>query len=143
MEVVTSKWGEFLYALANRQQFALRTQRGFQLGVVVAVPPYPFSDTSAYRRYSEDAVIIFKKVMSSGIHHGDAKLGQRRLAASWQFRLCARGNRFRTDSRRREARDITIGLGRNHTKSVLSHRYWRTLVQGYRSIARVGLFVVS
>ena len=44
MEGVTSKWGEFLYALANKQQFDLRTQRGFQIGVVVAVPPYPFSD---------------------------------------------------------------------------------------------------
>ncbi len=105
MEGVTSKWGEFLYALANKQQFALRTQRGFQIGVVVAVPPYPFSDASAYRRYSEDAVIIFKKAMASGIHHGDAKLvnGDWRLAGSSGYALVITGSGQTVEDARREA----------------------------------------
>jgi len=105
MEGVTSKWGEFLHALANRQQFALRTQRGFQIGVVVAVPPYPFSDPSAYRRYSEDAVIIFKKPMASGIHHGDAKLvnGDWRLAGSSGYALVITGSGQTVEEARREA----------------------------------------
>jgi phosphoribosylamine--glycine ligase len=104
MEGVTSKWGEFLYALASRQQFALRTQRGFQIGVVVAVPPYPFSDPSAYRRYSEDAVIIFKKAMASGIHHGDAKLvnGDWRLAGSSGYALVVTGSGQTVEDARRE-----------------------------------------
>jgi len=94
MEGITSKWGEFLSALAHKQQFELRSQRGFQIGVVVAVPPYPFSDSTAYRRYSEDAVIIFKKTMSSGIHHGDAKLvnGDWRLAGSSGYALVVTGS---------------------------------------------------
>jgi phosphoribosylamine--glycine ligase len=104
MEGVTSKWGEFLYALANKQQFNLRTQRGFQIGVVVAVPPYPFSDTSAFRRYSEDAVIIFKKAMPSGIHHGDAKLvnGDWRLAGSSGYALVITGSGQTVEDARRE-----------------------------------------
>ena len=104
MEGITSKWGELLYALANRQQFALRSQRGFQIGVVVAVPPYPFSDPVAYRRYSEDAVIIFKKVMSSGIHHGDAKLvnGDWRLAGSSGYALVVTGSGQTVEEARRE-----------------------------------------
>ncbi|HUO42654.1 MAG TPA: phosphoribosylglycinamide synthetase C domain-containing protein [Methylomirabilota bacterium] len=104
MEGITSKWGEFLYALANKQQFDLRSQRGFQIGVVVAVPPYPFSDPAAYRRYSEDAVIIFKKVMSSGIHHGDAKLvnGDWRLAGSSGYALVVTGSGQTVEDARRE-----------------------------------------
>jgi phosphoribosylamine--glycine ligase len=104
MEGITSKWGEFLYALANRQQFALRSQRGFQIGVVVAVPPYPFSDLAAYRRYSEDAVIIFKKAMSSGIHHGDAKLinGDWQLAGSSGYALVVTGSGQTVEEARRE-----------------------------------------
>jgi len=104
MEGITSKWGDFLYALANKQQFDLRSQRGFQIGVVVAVPPYPFSDPAAYRRYSEDAVIIFKKVMSNGIHHGDAKLvnGDWRLAGSSGYALVVTGSGQTVEEARRE-----------------------------------------
>lgn len=104
MEGVTSRWGDFLYALANKQQYDLRTQRGFQIGVVVAVPPYPFSDPAAYRRYSEDAVIIFKKAMSSGIHHGDAKLveGDWRLAGNSGYALVVTGSGSTVEEARKE-----------------------------------------
>jgi phosphoribosylamine--glycine ligase len=104
MEGVTSRWSDFLYALANRQQFALRTQRGFQIGVVVAVPPYPFSDPAAYRRYSEDAVIIFKKTLASGIHHGDAKLveGDWRLAGNSGYALVVTGSGSTVEDARKE-----------------------------------------
>jgi hypothetical protein len=104
MEGVASRWSDFLYALANKQQFALRTQRGFQIGVVVAVPPYPFSDPAAYRRYSEDAVIIFKKAMPTGIHHGDAKLveGDWRLAGNSGYALVVTGSGATVEEARRE-----------------------------------------
>jgi len=105
MEGITSKWGDFLHALANKQPFNLRTQRGFQVGVVVAVPPYPFSDPAAYRRYSEDAIIIFKKPIQSGIHHGDAKLvgGDWRLAGSSGYALVITGSGSTVEEARREA----------------------------------------
>lgn len=104
MEGVLSRWSDFLYALANKQPFNLRTQRGFQIGVVVAVPPYPFSDPAAYRRYSEDAVIIFKKPMSSGIHHGDAKLveGDWRLAGNSGYALVITGSGPTVEDARKE-----------------------------------------
>lgn len=121
MEGITSKWSELLFALANRQQFALRSQRGFQIGVVVAVPPYPFSDPVAYRRYSEDAVIIFKKVMSSGIHHGDAKLvnGDWRLAGSSGYALVVTGSGQTVEEARRE----TYSLVRN---VIIPNMFYRT-----------------
>jgi phosphoribosylamine--glycine ligase len=105
MEGITSRWGDFLYSLANKQPFDLRTKRGFQIGVVVAVPPYPFSDNAAFRRYSEDAEIIFKKPMSSGIHHGDAKLvnGDWRMAGTSGYALIVTGSGSTVDESRREA----------------------------------------
>src|SRR6185437_8262762 len=56
MEGVQSPWGEFLYALASKKPYALKTQRGFQIGVVIALPPWPFSDLDTFRKFSEDAV---------------------------------------------------------------------------------------
>ena len=104
MEGILSRWSDSLYALANKQPFPLRTQRGFQVGVVVAVPPYPFSDPAAYRRYSEDAVIIFKKAMPSGIHHGDAKLveGDWRLAGNSGYALVITGSGPTVEDARKE-----------------------------------------
>ncbi|MEK6793669.1 MAG: phosphoribosylglycinamide synthetase C domain-containing protein [Spirochaetota bacterium] len=74
MEGVLSNWGEFFFALASGQKPNLRTKKGFQVGVVVAVPPFPFDDASAFRRYSQGAVVIFKKTMTEGVYHGDIKL---------------------------------------------------------------------
>lgn len=104
IEGVTSRWSDMLYALANKQQFQLRTKRGFQIGVVVAVPPYPFADPAAYRRYSEDAVIIFKKPMSDGIHHGDAKLVEDdwRLAGNSGYALVVTGSGPTVEDARKE-----------------------------------------
>jgi len=104
MEGVTSRWGDFLFALANRQPFDLRTKHGFQIGVVVAVPPYPFSDPASFRRYSEDAEIILKRPMSSGIHHGDVKLvnGDWRLAGTSGYALVVTGSGPTVEEARRE-----------------------------------------
>jgi phosphoribosylamine--glycine ligase len=104
IEGVTSQWGDLLYAMANKQEFNLKTQRGFQIGVVVAVPPYPFADPAAYRRYSEDAVIIFKKPMTQGIHHGDAKLVEEdwRLAGNSGYAVVVTGSGPTVDEARRE-----------------------------------------
>jgi phosphoribosylamine--glycine ligase len=121
MEGILSRWSDFLYALANKQQFALRTQRGFQIGVVVAVPPYPFTDPAAYRRYSEDAAIIFKKPMSSGIHHGDAKLveGDWRLAGNSGYALVVTGSGSTVE----EARKETYNRVRN---IIIPNMFYRT-----------------
>jgi len=93
MEGVSSPWGEFFYHLARGEPAELRTRKGFQLGVVVAVPPFPFQDFRAFRRYSEDAIIIFKKPMFEGIHLGDVKLvgGDWRLAGQSGYAVIVTG----------------------------------------------------
>lgn len=74
MEGVQSPWGEFLYALATKKPYTLRTKKGFQVGVVIALPPWPFADLDTFRKFSEDAVVIFTKPGMDGVHLGDVKL---------------------------------------------------------------------
>lgn len=105
MEGILSKWGEFLEALAKKQPFNLRTKKGFQIGVVVAVPPFPFSDREAFEKYSGDAAVIFKKAMSEGIHPGDIKLvnGEWLLAGSSGYALIVTGSGSTMDDTQKEA----------------------------------------
>ncbi len=114
LEGVLSKWGEFLPALASAQPFELRTKRGFQICVVVGVPPFPFVDPDAFRKYSEDAAVLFKKEMKEGFHPCDLKLadGDWRLAGNSGYALVVTGSGSTMEEARREAynrvRSITI-----------------------------------
>lgn len=72
MEGVTIPWGEFLYKLASRKPVDLKIKKGFQIGVVVAVPPFPFDDKKEAFIY-KDLSILFKKNNLDGIHLGDVK----------------------------------------------------------------------
>jgi phosphoribosylamine---glycine ligase len=74
MEGVTSEWGAFLADIAQGKDAQLKTKKGYQVGVVVAIPPFPFEDDKAFRKYSEDATILFKKPNLNGVHVGEVKL---------------------------------------------------------------------
>jgi phosphoribosylamine-glycine ligase len=74
IEGILSEWGEFLYSLVKKDKFDFKAKKGFQVGVVVAVPPFPFRDPNAFKIYSEDATIVFKKPNMDGIRLGDVKL---------------------------------------------------------------------
>ena len=65
---------EVLYNLANGVDFRMKTKKGFQIGIRICVPPYPFDDDNTFNTYSKDAVIIFKKPNMDGIHIEDVKL---------------------------------------------------------------------
>ena len=73
IEGVTSKWGQFLYSLASGEDVHLKTKQGFQICVVIAVPPFPFNDEKTFRKFSEDATILFKKPDFAGVHLGEVK----------------------------------------------------------------------
>jgi len=92
MEGVLSEWGDFFSALAKGEKFDFKCKRGFQVGVVVAVPPFPFTDPSAFKKYSEDATVIFKKSFD-GVHIADIKLvdGKWRLAGQSGYALIVTG----------------------------------------------------
>ena len=73
MEGVIEPWGDFLYRLAKHEAIEFKTKRGFQIGVVVAVPPFPYEDKKETFIY-KDLSIIFKKQNLEGVHLGDVKL---------------------------------------------------------------------
>ncbi|MBI2900457.1 MAG: phosphoribosylamine--glycine ligase [Planctomycetes bacterium] len=105
VEGVLSKWGDFLPALAKGDPLQLRAKRGFQVAVVVAVPPFPFVDPDTFRKFSEDAAVIFKKPMNEGIHPCDVKLveGEWLLTGNSGYALVATGSGSTMDDARREA----------------------------------------
>ena len=105
IEGVLSKWGEFLPAVARGEPFNLRTNRGFQICVVIAVPPFPFVDPDTFRKFSEDAAVIFKKPMTEGIHPCDIKLVEDdwRLAGDSGYALVVSGSGSTMEDARRES----------------------------------------
>ena len=48
-------------------------KKGFQIGVRLVVPPFPFNDDDTFERYSNNAAIFFKKKVYDGIHIEDVK----------------------------------------------------------------------
>lgn len=64
---------EFLYGLATGELAEFKARKGFQVGVRIVVPPYPFHDPRAFQTYSKDAAILFKKDNLEGIHIEDTK----------------------------------------------------------------------
>ncbi len=60
--------GNMLYKLASGESFQIRTKKGFQIGVFMVVPPFPYEDDKTFNLFSKDAVVVFKKPMKEGIH---------------------------------------------------------------------------
>ncbi|MBU0615284.1 MAG: phosphoribosylamine--glycine ligase, partial [Nanoarchaeota archaeon] len=65
--------GTFLYDLAKGEKPKLRVKQGFQMGVRVVVPPFPFHDQETFDVKSKDSVIHFKKP-TEGVHIEDVKM---------------------------------------------------------------------
>jgi len=63
--------GEFLYRLAEGSITRVRTRTGFQIGVRIVVPPFPFKDKETFDSSSKDAVILFKTPSRDGYHIED------------------------------------------------------------------------
>ena len=67
---------DFLYRLAAGEDFEIKTKKGFQIGVRIVVPPYPFNDKDTFESYSKNAVVVFKNKNSDyeGVHIEELKL---------------------------------------------------------------------
>lgn len=76
--------GQFLCAIANGDDPKLKVKTGYQVGVRIIVPPYPFDDPGTFASLSKDAVIYFRRPSTDGVHIEDAKLvdGQWLVAGS-------------------------------------------------------------
>lgn len=64
--------GEFFYELANGRG-KLKTRSGFQIGLRIVVPPFPFKDPETFSVKSKNSVIFFRKPVE-GVHIEDVKM---------------------------------------------------------------------
>lgn len=63
----------FLYGLADGSLKKFKTKTGFQVGVRLVVPPFPYGGEMKVQN-SNNAVILFKKPSMDGIHIEDVKV---------------------------------------------------------------------
>jgi len=103
-EGVISEWGEFLHDIANHLPYNLKTKKGFQLGVVIATPPFPYDDKSEVELY-KDTSILFKKPNFEGVHLGDVKIinGDWKIAGNCGYDLVVTGSGTTMEDARRMA----------------------------------------
>ena len=66
--------GEVLQKLADGTLTQVRARSGFQIGVRVVVPPFPYQDQQTFESTSKDSVVLFKTPSREGIHIEDVKL---------------------------------------------------------------------
>jgi len=72
-EGITTPISEFLHGLASGTMNRFKTRSGFQVGVRIVVPPFPFTDPETFRVKSKDTIIHFRKG-HEGVHFEDVKL---------------------------------------------------------------------
>jgi phosphoribosylamine--glycine ligase len=65
--------GELLQKLADGTATRLRARSGFQIGVRIVVPPFPFNDPETFQSSSKDSVVLFKTPSREGVHFEDVK----------------------------------------------------------------------
>lgn len=104
LEGITSEIGEFMRALANHEPYKLKVKNGFQVGVVCALPPFPYEDKYETALY-KDLSILFKKQDREGMHLGDIKMedGVWRVAGESGYVLVVTGSGTTMNDARKQA----------------------------------------
>jgi len=72
-EGINMPMAEFFYKLAAGTLNNFKYKTGFQIGVRLVVPPFPFYDPETFTVKSKDSVIHFKKQID-GVHIEDVKI---------------------------------------------------------------------
>lgn len=103
-EGVLSEWGEFMHAIAAQEPYDLKTKKGFQLGVVCVVPPWPYNDKREVEIH-RDSSILFKKPNLDGVHLGDVKIidGDWKIASNVGYALIITGSGSTMEEARKQA----------------------------------------
>ena len=76
--------GELLRGVAEGTLSKLRARSGFQVGVRVVVPPFPYSDKRTFESTSKDSVILFKTPSRDGVHIEEVKQVEGAQGPEWR-----------------------------------------------------------
>ncbi|MFB6149409.1 MAG: phosphoribosylglycinamide synthetase C domain-containing protein, partial [Halobacteriales archaeon] len=106
-ESIESSTAEFLYDLAHGNDPAIEVHNGYQIGVRVVLPPFPFDDGETYDENSRNAAVVFETDDRDGVHIEDAKVrdGQWRVAGESGMPLVVTGTGETMAAARRQAYD--------------------------------------
>ncbi|MEP6994881.1 MAG: phosphoribosylglycinamide synthetase C domain-containing protein, partial [Acidobacteriota bacterium] len=66
--------GLFFWDLAHGDDPKLKVKSGFQVGVRIVMPPFPFDDDATFESFSKNAVIVFKRGTPEEVHIEDVKI---------------------------------------------------------------------
>ena len=72
-EGLLTPMGELLRGMADGSLSRARAKSGFQIGVRIVVPPFPYRDMETFESTSKDAVILFRTPNREGIHIEDVR----------------------------------------------------------------------
>ena len=70
---ISMPMAEFLHGMASGTLSKFKTRSGFQIGLRIVVPPFPYDDPKTFLANSKDRVIIFRKPGLDGIHIEDVR----------------------------------------------------------------------
>jgi len=105
MEGIIEPIGDFLFKLVKGEDFEFKTKKGFQIGIVVAVPPFPFINKEIFSIYKDSSVLFKNSENLDGIHWGDVKIidGDLKLAGESGYALVVTGSGTTVDEARKQA----------------------------------------
>jgi len=72
-EGMLTPMSDLFWELATGSEPKWRTRSGFQIGVRIVVPPFPFDDEATFESFSKNNAIVFKKPSQDGVHIEDVK----------------------------------------------------------------------
>lgn len=104
MEGILTPMGEFMYYLAKGENFEIKIKKGFQVGVVVAVPPYPFHSDEIFSIHKDSSILFKNPSQTEGIHLGEVKKinGDLKLAGNTGYALVITGSGITVDEARKQ-----------------------------------------
>ncbi len=89
MEGIQDPMGDFLLKLAGGENFEIKTKRGFQIGIVIAVPPFPYRSNDIFYMFKDSSILFKNPLKWEDIHLGDVKKinGDLKLAGNSGYAL--------------------------------------------------------
>ncbi|MEJ2299575.1 MAG: phosphoribosylglycinamide synthetase C domain-containing protein [Woeseiaceae bacterium] len=70
---ISMPMGDFLHGMASGTLQRFKTRKGFQIGLRIVVPPFPYDDPKTFSANSKGRVIIFRKPNREGVHIEDVR----------------------------------------------------------------------
>jgi phosphoribosylamine--glycine ligase len=120
--------GKFLYDLASGKDNCLKTRSGFQIGVRLVVPPFPFRNRKIFNLHSKNSVILFKSQKLDGIHIEDVKLvnGQWMVtgAAGVALIVCGTGQTMKQAQTQAYSRISNISIPNMYYRKDIGERWF-------------------